>query len=75
MKNGRKEVSTVMIHPTPRDLMTAHEDHVTRLRREIHRSRAHRTQERRMRRWVGRQLVRVGTRIAADPTLRPVRPL
>ncbi len=75
MKDGRKEVSTVMIHPTPRDLMSANENHVAQLRREIHRSRAHRTQERRMRRWVGRQLVRVGTRIAADPTLRPVRPL
>jgi hypothetical protein len=75
MKNGRKEVSTVMIHPTPRDLMAANEDHVTQLRREIHRSHAHRAPERRMRRWVGRQLVRVGTRIAADPTLRPVRPV
>ena len=24
-------------------------------------------------RWIGRQLVRFGTRLAADPTMRPVR--
>ena len=64
-----------MIHPTPRDLTAAHEERVAHLRREIHTSRAHRAQERRVRRWVGRQLVRVGARMAADPTLRPVRPL
>jgi hypothetical protein len=28
---------------------------------------------RRVRRWVGRQLVRVGTRLANEPTMRPVR--
>jgi hypothetical protein len=69
----RKEVSTVMIHPTSRDMRRADEDRVREMRRQIHASRAHRTQERRMRRWVGRQLVRAGARLAADPTLRPVR--
>ena len=29
--------------------------------------------ERRVRRWVGRQLVRYGTRLANEPTMRPVR--
>jgi len=65
----------VMIHPTPRDLMAANDERVARLRRELYLAPADRGNERRMRRWVGRQLVRVGTRIAADPTLRPVRPL
>jgi hypothetical protein len=62
-----------MIHPTPRDLVRAHEDRVRRLRREIHLSRAHRSRSRHMRRWVGRQLVRMGRRLAADPSIRPVR--
>ena len=29
--------------------------------------------DRRVRRWIGRQLVRFGTRLAADSTMRPVR--
>ena len=29
--------------------------------------------ERRVRRWVGRQLVRYGTRLANEPTMRPAR--
>jgi hypothetical protein len=62
-----------MIHPTPRDLTSAHEDRVAQLRREIHLSRAHRSSRRAVRRWVGRQLVRVGMRLAADPSFRPVR--
>ncbi len=62
-----------MIHPTSREMRRAYEDRVREMRRQIHSSRAHRAQERRMRRWVGRQLVRVGTRLAADPTLRPAR--
>jgi hypothetical protein len=28
---------------------------------------------RRMRRWIGRQLVRLGSRLAGEPTMRPVR--
>jgi hypothetical protein len=71
----RKEVRTVFIHPTPRDLTRVHEDRVRRLRREIHASRAHRSASRPVRRWVGRQLVRVGKRLAADPSMRPVRSL
>jgi hypothetical protein len=26
-----------------------------------------------VRRWIGRQLVRIGTRLAGEPTMRPVR--
>jgi hypothetical protein len=66
-------VNTVMIHPAPRDLVRAHEDRVAQLRHEIHVTRAARSERRVVRRWVGRQLVRVGTRLAADPPLRPVR--
>ena len=29
--------------------------------------------DRRVRRWIGRQLVRFGTRLAGEPTMRPVR--
>jgi hypothetical protein len=29
--------------------------------------------ERRVRRWIGRQLVRYGTRLANEPTMRPAR--
>jgi hypothetical protein len=66
-------VNTVMIHPAPRDLVRAHEDRVAQLRREIHVMRAARSGRRPVRRWVGRQLVRVGARLAADPPLRPAR--
>ena len=31
------------------------------------------TDRRTVRRWIGRQLVRFGTRLAGDPTMRPVR--
>ena len=31
------------------------------------------THRRTVRRWIGRQLVRFGTRLAGDPTMRPVR--
>jgi hypothetical protein len=48
---------------------------VARLRREIHVSRAYRSNRRTVRRWVGRQLVRVGRRLAADSSFRPVRSL
>ena len=61
------------IHPTPQDLAEHHEARVAQLRREIH-SRVPRTaSERPGRRWVGRQLVRAGERLAADPSLRPAR--
>jgi hypothetical protein len=64
-----------MTFPTPRDLIAADEERVARMRHAIHGPSGDRALERRIRRWVGRQLVRVGTRVAADPTLRPVRSL
>jgi hypothetical protein len=64
----------VLIHPTPQDLVGHHEDRVAQLRREIHgRGAAKPASERPLRRWVGRQLVRAGERLAADPSLRPAR--
>jgi len=47
---------------------------VAQLRREIHRSGPARD-SRPVRRWVGRQLVRAGEKLAADPTMRPARSL
>ena len=35
--------------------------------------REHAGGRRRVRRWIGRQLVRFGSRLAGDPTMRPVR--
>jgi hypothetical protein len=63
----------VWIHPTPQDLADHHEDRVTQLRREIHAPGRRPASERPVRRWVGRQLVRAGERLAADPSLRPAR--
>jgi hypothetical protein len=64
----------VWIHPTPQDLTAQHEARVAQLRREIH-GRRPVSERRPLRRWVGRQLVRVGTRLATDPSLRPARSL
>ena len=61
------------IHPTPQDLVGHHEARVAQLRREIHARGRQPASERPVRRWVGRQLVRAGERLAADPSLRPVR--
>jgi hypothetical protein len=69
---NRKEVRTVMILPTPEKLVQANEEHVARLRREIHPP-VHPQHVPTVRKWVGRQMVRWGTRLAADPSLRPVR--
>ncbi len=61
----------MIILPTPQDLGRANDDRVAQLRREIH---PHVARPRRsVRRWVGRHLVRVGTRLAAEPTLKPAR--
>jgi hypothetical protein len=68
----RKEVITVWIHPTPQDVVEQHEVRVAQLRREIHQP-VSMPSERPVRRWVGRQLVRAGERLAADPSLRPAR--
>jgi len=70
----RKEVRTVWIHPTPADLVRDTEIRVAQLRREIH-GRGPVRGERPVRRWVGRQLVRAGEKLAADPTMRPARSL
>jgi hypothetical protein len=61
----------VWIHPT-QDMVEGYESRVAQMRSEIHGQRPARPR-RPVRRWVGRQLVRVGTRLAADPSLRPVR--
>lgn len=55
------------------DVVERYESRVAELRREIHGPRPARPDRRLVRRWVGRQLVRAGTRLAADPSLRPVR--
>jgi len=63
----------VWIHPTPEDLVEHNEIRVAQLRREIHGRSA--SGRRPVRRWVGRQLMRVGAQLAADPSLRPARSL
>ena len=70
----RKEVRTVMILPSPNDLVRANEEHVVQLHREIHPAHAS-VLRRPLRRWVGRQMVRLGARLAADPSLKPARSL
>jgi len=64
----------VWIHPTPEGLAEHHEIRVAQLRCEIH-GRRPVSGRRIVRRWVGRQLVRVGAQLAADPSLRPARSL
>ena len=63
------------IHPTPKEVVAYHEELVEQLHREIHGSGAPRSERRAVRRWVGRRLVHIGTRLAADPSMRPVRSL
>jgi hypothetical protein len=62
-----------MSHPTAREVRTHHEARVAQLRREIHGTRGVHPKPHPMRRWVGRQLVRAGTALAADPSRRPAR--
>ena len=62
------------IHPTPQDLAEHHEARVAQLRREMEALQSHRSR-RPVRRWVGRLLVRLGRRLAAEPSLRPARSL
>jgi hypothetical protein len=71
MKGGENTVW--MSHPTARDVRAHHEARVAQMRRELHGPRRARPQQRPVRRWVGRQLVRAGTALAADPTMRPAR--
>jgi hypothetical protein len=65
----------VWIHPTPKEVVAYHEELVEQLHHEIHGKGAPRPERRPLRRWVGRQLVQIGTRLAADPSMRPVRSL
>jgi hypothetical protein len=62
----------VWIHPT-QDVVEHYESRVAQLRHEIHGPRRIRHEQRPVRRWVGRQLIRAGAKLAADPSLRPVR--
>jgi hypothetical protein len=62
----------VWIHPT-QDVVEHYESRVAQLRREIHGPRRTRPEQRPVRRWVGLQLMRAGAKLAADPSLRPVR--
>jgi hypothetical protein len=71
MKGGENTVW--MSHPTAEDVRAQHEARVAQLRHEIHGSRRVRPERRPLRRWVGRQLVRAGTALAAEPTMRPAR--
>ena len=63
------------IHPTPKEVVAYHEDLVEQLHHQIHGSGATLRTRRAVRRWVGRRLVHIGTRLAADPSMRPVRSL
>jgi hypothetical protein len=65
----------VWIRPTSKELVAYQEELVAQLRLEIHGTGVRRPERRQVRRWVGRQLVRVGSRLAADPSMRPVRSL
>ena len=50
------------------------EERETRLRRtSLHSHDREHASHRRVRRWIGRRLVRFGTRLAGEPTMRPVR--
>jgi len=61
--------------PMPQDLASVNDARVAQLRNEIRALRIHRSNRRPVRRWVGRQLVRMGQRLAAEPSLRPARSL
>ncbi len=58
--------------PMPQDLLSVNDARVAQLRREMEVLRAHRS-SRPVRRWLGRLLVRLGRRLAAEPSLRPAR--
>jgi hypothetical protein len=58
--------------PMPQDLLSVNDARVAQLRHEMEALQAHRS-SRPVRRWVGRQLVRLGRRLAAEPSLRPAR--
>lgn len=61
--------------PMPQDLGSVNDARVAQLRHEIRARRTHRSDRRLVRRWVGRLLVRMGQRLAAEPSFRPARSL
>jgi hypothetical protein len=65
-------VRTVLIHPDIRDVQARHEERAAQLRSQIH-SADPRPARRPVRRWIGHQLMRVGARLASEPTLKPIR--
>ena len=62
----------MLILPDIRDVQGAHEEQATQLRDHIHSARR-RPARRPVRRWIGHQLMRVGARLASEPTLKPIR--
>ena len=64
----------LMILPSPNDLVRDNDKRVSQLRRQLYPVHAS-VKRRSLRRWVGRQMVRIGVRLAADPSLRPARSL
>ena len=62
----------MLIHPDVRDVQGAHEDRAAQLRRQIH-SVTRRPERRPVRRWIGHQLMRMGARLAVEPSLKPIR--
>ena len=64
----------LMILPSPNDLVRDNDERVSQLRRELYPVHAS-VKRRALRRWVGRQMVRIGVRLAADPSLKPARSL
>ena len=69
---GRKEVISVHSNLDLRVVLSLVEERQERLRRTSLLVSEH-TSWRRMRRWLGHQLVRFGSRLANEPTMRPVR--
>jgi hypothetical protein len=63
---------TVQSMLDPMVLRLGEEDRERRLRRTHLHPRSH-LARRRVRRWVGRQMIRAGAHLAADTTMRPVR--
>jgi hypothetical protein len=57
--------------PSPAVFVGDNDRRVSQLRRELHPIGAPGSAGRPVRRWVGRELVRIGARLAADPSLKP----
>jgi hypothetical protein len=61
-----------MLNMDPRYVRGEHERRMTALRRGPRTARRH-PARRPVRRWVGRQMIRLGRRMVVDPSLRPAR--